>query len=519
MQQQWYYRLGKATVGPVSPDQLQRLVDAGRLTSDSQVIGDGMSDWVTIRALDKPRPPVAPAPSTPVERADNPSTPSPAVQNSRPRRRPPIRRSRRAGQWPLLLPAILSVAVLAATLGWFAGSVSQPRQTSHSKGNANGEPNGPMGRNAADVETGRRPSSRGEVPRDRPAPQPVGDVQGPASVGLPQSVDQAEIESQPAAAGFSASGQTDSVKDAIESRPASPRPAPRVQPGEKPAKQLTDPSGLSMQSKPIVVFQELNVERLPKFSVLGTVMAQSIHYRILSELSVGEPDVKGFQNVSQVVKETQLVKADDLSRSMFEASLKRLKGWQFSYTLNSRREVIGMRGPDDGKKFAPVEPVGGQGFLITSVMDEDGWKELAELTFFQPDADGMNNQSWSRQITHDYDPLGSWYGETRFVPQGKQQDLIRIDFTHRLSYKPPPAGAAVGGLPLTINNADFEALVAGGIIYFDRQSNRVQSAQERFHVRGTLGTAVLGQAANVAVEEQQTITVRVFDQNPGDGQD
>ena len=115
-------------------------------------------------------------------------------------------------------------------------------------------------------------------------------------------------------------------------------------------------------------------------------------------------------------------------------------------------------------------------------------------------------------MTHDYAPLGSWYGQTTFFPRGSQQQMSRFDFSHKLTYKPPAKGADIGGM--AINSADFRVGAAGGTIYFDAQRKRVHTAQERFHVRGDIGANVLGQAANVSVEEQQAITIRVHDQDP-----
>lgn len=529
MQQQWYYRRGEKTLGPVSRDELLRLVAVGQLAKDAPVIGDGMRDWVAIGAIDKPRPR---GPSPPVKRPESravaaaiPPKPASTAGNTSAPRRPPNRQPRGAERWPLYMVSLVAVAAISAAVIWIAISF---RSSDKNARNPNGitelRATRPSSTTQPKEDAASRSTSGGRVQSVRDASvasESVGDGRSPAAFDLPRRDDRgAEFESQPSLADLSATGQPDFAADpAIETGPPSPQPRARVQPVEKANNQRTEPVGSTAPQKPIVVFQELDIQRLPKFSVLGTVMSQDIHYRILSELSVREPDEKGFRIVSQVVKETQLVKADALSHSLFDESLKRLRGWQFSYTMNSGGEVIEMRGPDDGRKFSPVEPAGGKGFLITSVMDEDGWKELAELTFFQPDPAGMENQSWSRQMTHDYEPLGSWFGETTFVSHGKQQDLMRIDFAHKLTYKPPAKGAAAGGLPLTINNADFKALAAGGTIYFDTQSDRVQSAQEQFRVRGMLGTEVLGQAANVEVEEHQTITLRVLDQNPWNGQD
>ncbi len=255
------------------------------------------------------------------------------------------------------------------------------------------------------------------------------------------------------------------------------------------------------------------MQRAPKYSILGVETVQDLQYQILSELRIAEPNDQGARKVAQCVKEARLVKSDDLSRGMYEKSLRDLVGWQFSYQLNRHGEVVELKsGPAEGRSSAPIEPAGAKGFLVTSVMDEAGWKELAQLSFFAPDSQASGNQPTIRQMTHDFGPLGTWSGTTRFEPKGTQRGVLRVDYAHDMSYHPPESDK--GELPFAVKEARFKPEVAGGTIYFDTKTGRVQSAQDRFVVRGEIATEILGQAATVQVEEQQAITVRIFDQKP-----
>lgn len=236
---------------------------------------------------------------------------------------------------------------------------------------------------------------------------------------------------------------------------------------------------------------------------------------MLSELRVGPPDAAGSRAIEQYVLDTKLLKADDLSQAMFEQSLAALRGWWFKYTISKGGEIVAWKGgPPDGRRAARIEPPGGVGFLMTSVMDEDGWKEMAKLSFQAPDDATSGNQPWVRQMSHDFGALGSWYGETRFQRQGSADGLLRVDYTHDMLYTPPAKGKAVGELPFTITAADFTAEVAGGSFYFDLQAKRVERVQERFLMKGQIETEVLGQAVAVEVEEDQLITLRILGENP-----
>jgi len=194
-------------------------------------------------------------------------------------------------------------------------------------------------------------------------------------------------------------------------------------------------------------------------------------------------------------------------------SLRALRGWQFSFQVNRRGEVSEWKaGPRDGRKAIAVEPKGAKGFLMTSVMDADGWKELSGLSFFVPPEQVKGNGIWNRPMKHDYGPLGSWYGETRFKKGKVQSGILRVDFVHQLNYAPP--GKDAGALPFALKSAVFKPEAAGGAIEYDLQARRVLMAQERFLVKGIIQTELLGQPSTVDMEETQVTTVRLHEQNP-----
>jgi len=206
-----------------------------------------------------------------------------------------------------------------------------------------------------------------------------------------------------------------------------------------------------------------------------------------------------------------LVAADELSRAQFAESLAKLKGWQFSYTLAKDGEVLKiMAGPADAPVAGKIEPAGGKGFIVTSVMDEAGWKELAQISFYVPDEQASGNKRQVRQMVHDFGPLGSFVGETSFVRRGTQQGLLRIDYAHKLAYKGPGKDAPAGGLPFAVKGANLRPDVAGGSIFYDTKAKRVRQAEDRFSVKGEIATDIAG----VQIEEQQLMIVKLTDTNP-----
>ncbi len=148
---------------------------------------------------------------------------------------------------------------------------------------------------------------------------------------------------------------------------------------------------------------------------------------------------------------------------------------------------------------------------MTSVMDEDGWKELAQLTFFVPNEQAESGK-WQRQMTHDWGSLGSWYGETTFQSGDATDQYTQFHYQHSMKYQPPDKERV--DLPFVIESAEFKLQQASGVIQFSQEHRRVVAVEEHFHTFGQLQTRVLRQPSPVNMEERQVLSIRVYDHNP-----
>lgn len=283
--------------------------------------------------------------------------------------------------------------------------------------------------------------------------------------------------------------------------PRSDTPAPAT--GKQPSNQ-TEQNGSTF-------FQTIEVHRQPTHEVSGFSIVQDVQYSVVSRFEVQPTDENGRRQVVQKVVETRLVKADDLSRAAFEEPLGRLKGQQYTYTLNDRNEVIATKGFEDTAKPRAVKVGGVGGFQLTSVIDRDGWKELIELTFFAPQENPPGGQ-WKCQTGHDWKPLGTLNGATTFVDRGTSNDMRQVDFTRELTYSPP--AEADESLPFEISESEFRVEAAKGRILFDPRLLRVSLAEEQFTVRGSFGVKLLGQSAKISLTEKQAWTIRLSQQDP-----
>jgi hypothetical protein len=260
-------------------------------------------------------------------------------------------------------------------------------------------------------------------------------------------------------------------------------------------------------------FQEVVISRASRYSVLGADVGQNVQYALVSRFTVTKKEPDGTLKVRQKVEAVRLAEADKALQGRLDDLLQKTKGATFRLTLNPRREVTAFEGPKEPLKiFEGANALGGPTFLLWSFLDQDGWKELAEVSFFRPRQPPRKGDRWARPTAHSWGPLGSWQGQVGFVHLGKQAGLERYDYLLDLQYRPPAAGASA--LPFQITRADFQVQTARGAIAFDPGRGRVTAAEERFGVRGILGVSALGLEGVVEMDEVQLFQLRRHDRNP-----
>jgi hypothetical protein len=256
-----------------------------------------------------------------------------------------------------------------------------------------------------------------------------------------------------------------------------------------------------------VFFQELKVVQKPTYSILGVFFNTSLQYTVLSSFKVEKDGQEGLQ-VTQKVEAAQLVQADALTQGILAPAVLKLPGTTFTIHLNPRMEVTKFAA--GAKPFQMANLLGGQGLQLASLLDQDGWKEMAELTFFQPNRSLEKNAKWSRKMTHNWGALGNWNGKIHYAYGGKEKGIHKVAYALDLAYQPPKKG---GGM-LPINNAVFKPQIAGGLIHFDAERGKVTEAQERFHVRGRFNLNLLGQNSPVDIDEDQLFYFRIWERDP-----
>lgn len=252
--------------------------------------------------------------------------------------------------------------------------------------------------------------------------------------------------------------------------------------------------------------QELTVSQRPTFNVAGVTVESPLRYSVLSRFTVTQASPDGYQ-VEQKIEKAQLLQADETTQAALRPAVARMPGTVYRIHLDSKMEVKKFEGGDARWQFG-ARDVGGVGIQAASLLDQDGWKEMAQATFFRPLEEVSPRTNWVRPMTHNWGPLGHWTGQTLYVYAGRQAHLHQFNYGHRMTHVPPKGNG--GGALFQITGAGFTPLEAAGQLVFDANLNRVVAGQEKFRVRGRVGVALLGMQTPVDIEEEQHFQFRIL---------
>ena len=108
---------------------------------------------------------------------------------------------------------------------------------------------------------------------------------------------------------------------------------------------------------------------------------------------------------------------------------------------------------------------------------------------------------------------------TTAAKETKRGAVIELQTTHVITIRyragiNPKMSIEFGSRRFQIAGVAFQALHAGGNIYFDAVQDKVVLAEERFHVRGRVNMVLLGQATPVDIEEEQIFQLRLLERLP-----
>jgi hypothetical protein len=291
-----------------------------------------------------------------------------------------------------------------------------------------------------------------------------------------------------------------------QAKPVAPVPElPRV------GKLVVEPAGKYKEGDTFA--QTVTVVRSSACGTLGVVVTQAAEYTLDSKLEVTKVNADGSIVVTQTVQSGKLLDATADMKEPLADALKKAVGAKFELAIAPNGKVTSLKGLDDPVRVKLTRDVELITLRAWSVLDADGWKELAGLTFFQPDKPGTGVK-FARDFSHDWGPLGSWLGRTDYTTAAKPEKDGRhkIDYSHAISHRPATNGR--GELLLTIRASAFPSVTACGTIRYDTATNRVTAAEELFHVRGEVRVRLTGTDNAVEVEERQKFRLTAAEVKP-----
>jgi hypothetical protein len=150
--------------------------------------------------------------------------------------------------------------------------------------------------------------------------------------------------------------------------------------------------------------------------------------------------------------------------------------------------------------------------LLKSILSEQALIQMAEPTWGAfPVAGVKKGGTWSKKSKLNLGPIGNYETNYTYTYEGpdKGGEKVKVDAT--LTYTPP---TEKGGLPFAIKEATLKSKEGTGSAIFDKAKGRFESSTMKMKLEGTLKIEVGGMETTVELTQDQTATVKSYDDNP-----
>jgi hypothetical protein len=199
---------------------------------------------------------------------------------------------------------------------------------------------------------------------------------------------------------------------------------------------------------------------------------------------------------------------------------KQLAGSEFTLTIGQKdgkyrvKKVQGVSALVD--KLNMLNPALGPFFR--KVLTGDTFKQMAEpmLGVIPPNETIPRDKSWKNVTTLDLGPLGSYATMNRYTVEGREKDkrLLRIKVETDMSYtKPKGPQPRVAGF-VVVDGKLKSAKGSGGTILFNVDKGRLESAEIRVNLEGTMKIDIANTVTAVKVAQTQVTRIRTSDRRP-----
>jgi len=193
--------------------------------------------------------------------------------------------------------------------------------------------------------------------------------------------------------------------------------------------------------------------------------------------------------------------------------MEKLKGAKFTITLNAKDGKISkFEGYDEFIK-ALTEGNEEAGKFVKMMLSEDVLKKGCEEVFtFLPGKAVAKGDSWKKEATIPFGPLGSFKTVNDYTYQGKEENLEKIALKAQLTYSPPKGDAGFGLFKIVKGNLKSEG--ARGTLLFDTDKGRLAKYSMAMVFRGSLTMDIMGNMIDMDITIDQNSNSRVMNRNP-----
>lgn len=194
---------------------------------------------------------------------------------------------------------------------------------------------------------------------------------------------------------------------------------------------------------------------------------------------------------------------------------KSLVGAEFTVTYGPGMKVEKVDGREEFlKKLGGANPQMEQ--LLKKILSEEALKEMTDPSLgLTPPAAKAVGESWEKKSTLSLGPIGSYERTLKYTAKGKDpqnKTLERIEVEAKLEYKPPTD--QLDGLLFRIKSGKLETInPKPGVILYNPQLNRVESAEIALTMRGSLNVTIGTTDTMVELQQDQKTTTRIGDKS------
>lgn len=275
-------------------------------------------------------------------------------------------------------------------------------------------------------------------------------------------------------------------------------------------------------------YEEITTQTKSTMKVMGTDLSYSMKLTFYWSWLPKEQDAKKNWLIRQRIEAVQMecdmggikLEFDSVkeiaSITPLSDFFRALVGSEFMLMIGPDSKVNRVEGREEFLKRLvtanqPMEP------LFRQILDGDAIKQIADATLgVVPNRPVKTGESWTFESKLNMGAIGTYDSVVKYTYEGqdaKDPARAKISASPTVKYA-APAEAKVNPLPFKVKSAELKCRDARGSALFNVAKGRLTSADQTLKIEGKLTVEIGGAANDVEIEQTQTTTTRISDDNP-----